>query len=94
VRAIRQTRPIFYQQTESTINNVVGYGDQKARCGDLGSDYCGICSWLSWRWIVVLDSTWACQQPHFHGNKGITDADAIMFAHTLETKFMEKCKNK
>jgi hypothetical protein len=37
---------------------------------------------------------WACQQPHFHGNKGITEADAIIFAHALETKLMEKHKNK
>jgi hypothetical protein len=55
-RAIRQTRPIFYQQAESTS----WYGDHKARCGDLGPDYCGICSWLKWRWIVALDPTWAC----------------------------------
>jgi hypothetical protein len=91
-RAIRQTRPIFYQQAESTINTVVGYSDHKARCGDLGPNYCGICSWL--KWIVALDPTLACQQPHLHGNNGITEADATIFAQALETKFMEKRKNK
>jgi hypothetical protein len=78
-------------KAESTINNVMGYGDHKVRYGDLGPDYCGIWSWFEWRWIVALDPGNLKVVLLKLGSKGITEADAIIFVQALETK---KCKNK